>query len=594
MADLQASDKGFDSATGSPPPLSSGSFGGELSSLAQKLEQSSAETTKRLDETRPAKMALLDRLASEKMPTPPEIAPPEKPPVAAPETSPLEKFGSVASALAIFGSLLSRRPLTTALNASASAMNAIKQNDAEAYKRHFDEWKQQSEYAGQVAEWQANRYRDAMDQYKGNHDGLMAQLQTIAALDQDTTMQHTIRTGDLGLVEKVLDDRYRMVKDYKDYQLRLDEFGERKRVDLDNAAYHLAMAARPTGRSSGELQALTEVVKRKEAELGRPLTAEEYVETQRDASIAYQNAARHDDTTRRGQDLRFNAATAATEVRKELGEKADLRNTKAIEGTQWYREQMVGLRELGLTEAGSKREMEERVAKMRDDTSRRGQDLTHGVSEERVQNDKLYKDAVLKLRERGLSDGEAKEKALEEYRDRALSVRKELSGAKQQKAVQQTDSLLHQADDLLALIDKNPNVVGTRGKIGGAYETVKGLINPRAAVDPDFQKFETAMKAFRTEASLAISQSKYYSGARMAEMAKTLPALENFTSAQDASAALATMKGLLEGARLEVGEASKSSLGTITQADLETTARENGMPVDAVKRMLREKGFDVP
>lgn len=167
------------------------------------------------------------------------------------------------------------------------------------------------------------------------------------------------------------------------------------------------------------------------------------------------------------------------------------------------------------------------------------------------------------------------------------------SEAKKEAVLKQTDSLLSQADDLLTMIDKNPSIVGTRGKVGGAVETIKGLLNPRAATDPAFQKFETAMKAFRTEASLAISQSKYYSGARMAEMAKTLPALENFTSAQDATAALTTMRSLLQGAKLEVGEA-QHDLGAITQADLEATARANDLPIDVVKRMLHEKGFDVP
>ena len=71
---------------------------------------------------------------------------------------PLQAFGSFASALAVFGSLLTRRPLISALNASAGAMNAIKQNDMITYKQKYEQWQQSVAQAQQ-------QYKNEQQQY---------------------------------------------------------------------------------------------------------------------------------------------------------------------------------------------------------------------------------------------------------------------------------------------------------------------------------------------------------------------------------------------------------------------------------------------
>lgn len=209
------------------------SFGQSLSSLAQSLERSSEDTTRALAETRPKKIELLSKLAEEKPPAPPEIAKPEAPPKAAGLPDPLQSFGSFASVLGIFGGLLSRRPLTASLKAATAAIQGIKQGNQEAFQRNFDEWKEQSDYAAKVSDWQYQRYRTVLEQNKGNHDQIMSQLQVLASLDQDATALHTIRSGDLGLFEKMMDDRFRMIEGLKDSRLRVEQFAETVRHDKE-------------------------------------------------------------------------------------------------------------------------------------------------------------------------------------------------------------------------------------------------------------------------------------------------------------------------------------------------------------------------
>lgn len=236
LADAQGGSDTKASPKSGPDDFSA--YGASLSSLAQSLEKSSGEATAALAATRPKKMALLDQLAAEKPPAAPDIAKPEAPPKPPGQADPLQSFGSFASALGIFGGLLSRHPLTASLKAASAAIQGAKQHDQEAYQRAFDEWKVQSEYAAKVADWQYQRYRTVLEQNKGSHDQIMSQLQVLASLDQDATALHAIRSGDIGLFEKMMDDRYRMIQGLKDSSLKVKQFDEEVR-------YHNEMMKTP-------------------------------------------------------------------------------------------------------------------------------------------------------------------------------------------------------------------------------------------------------------------------------------------------------------------------------------------------------------
>ena len=75
--------------------------------------------------------------------SPPEIEP-YKPP---PESNPWKAFGSPAMWIAAAGGLLTRRSLTTSLEAGGKVMEAMKANDLEAAKQHYEAWKANTDNA---------------------------------------------------------------------------------------------------------------------------------------------------------------------------------------------------------------------------------------------------------------------------------------------------------------------------------------------------------------------------------------------------------------------------------------------------------------
>lgn len=88
-------------------------------------------------------------------------APTPQQPTEAPEyhpTDPVKAWGSSAMFIAMFGSLLTRTPMTTALNAAASAMKAFHQRDMDEYNIQFKKWQVASTNAAKMYEYQVNAY----------------------------------------------------------------------------------------------------------------------------------------------------------------------------------------------------------------------------------------------------------------------------------------------------------------------------------------------------------------------------------------------------------------------------------------------------
>lgn len=93
---------------------------------------------------------------------------------------PMQSFGSAAGFLATFGSLLTRRPLTSALNAGAAVMTAANQKDATAFSSAYDKWKAETENAWKMTQWD-------MDQYKA----LLGKDETEAKIHATSTKNDT-------------------------------------------------------------------------------------------------------------------------------------------------------------------------------------------------------------------------------------------------------------------------------------------------------------------------------------------------------------------------------------------------------------------
>ena len=104
------------------------------------------------------KVRVLDAEAMKLTPPTPKNVPQS----AAPLTSPVEIWGSAAMILAGIGSLMTRRPMVTALNAASNVLDAYKAKDMEAANRAFKVWEAENHNATQTFNFQQQAYKAAL------------------------------------------------------------------------------------------------------------------------------------------------------------------------------------------------------------------------------------------------------------------------------------------------------------------------------------------------------------------------------------------------------------------------------------------------
>lgn len=92
--------------------------------------------------------------------TPPSLNQPPEPKIK--QTEPMQVWGSMAMAIAGLGSLMTRTPLTTAMNAAADVVTAFRQGDQNAADQAFKTWKIASDNAIQLTNFQQKAYDEAM------------------------------------------------------------------------------------------------------------------------------------------------------------------------------------------------------------------------------------------------------------------------------------------------------------------------------------------------------------------------------------------------------------------------------------------------
>ena len=141
--------------------------------------------------------------------------PPQQTPMAA-------QWGSAAMIFAALGSLFTRRPLTTALNAMAGVMKAYREGDQKNLDNSMEIWKANSEQAMKLADFEMQAYRTALEGIHTQIDlkkeitetqmneAVAKLMATGAAFNDDTAMNVAMSSGVPGfidLVQKRIDAR---------------------------------------------------------------------------------------------------------------------------------------------------------------------------------------------------------------------------------------------------------------------------------------------------------------------------------------------------------------------------------------------------
>jgi hypothetical protein len=156
----------------------------------------------------------------------------ELPPSPVPkQTDPTHIWGSAAMMLAIVGSLMTRQPLVTAMNAAAGVMNAYKKNDKEAADQAFQTWKVATDNAIKLNNYQVDAYKAALgdverrektatEASKAEQDEAVAQFTAQARAFGDETAVQVAQIHGLEAAQRLVAEREAL-------GLRLQEAGPR-------------------------------------------------------------------------------------------------------------------------------------------------------------------------------------------------------------------------------------------------------------------------------------------------------------------------------------------------------------------------------
>lgn len=149
------------------------------------------------------------------------------------------------------------------------------------------------------------------------------------------------------------------------------------------------------------------------------------------------------------------------------------------------------------------------------------------------------------------------------------------SGAKTADAGKRLDDLINEGTELAEFVKAHPNVVGTRGKIVGGIQTLRGVYDPTGPAGSSRQEFVTRMTAFQERVSRELTGTKYMSKQRAEEMERAMPGMGTFESAQQSLKGINQIVELLRGAKAaSVTEGGGGGLGSVGETEFKGTLKK--------------------
>ena len=118
------------------------------------------------------------------------------------ETGPIESFASIGSIFGLLASAFTKTPLTSALNASAAAMNSIHQHDEEGYKSAYEAWKENTALALKRFGMEREMFEDTNKLISTDLEGWKIKQLAIAAQFDN---KKTIAMLDAGMDDKIIE-----------------------------------------------------------------------------------------------------------------------------------------------------------------------------------------------------------------------------------------------------------------------------------------------------------------------------------------------------------------------------------------------------
>lgn len=142
----------------------------------------------------------------------------EPPPPEKKMSNPLEGWGGAAMVFAAIGSLMTRQPLATAMNAAAGAIQAVKKGDDEAYNQAYEQWKVASDNVIKQQNFQVQAYNAALKKIDTDQKGALAEFSAYAkAFGDEATFQRVQQEGRDGAIRAAAAQESATTSFYKNY-----------------------------------------------------------------------------------------------------------------------------------------------------------------------------------------------------------------------------------------------------------------------------------------------------------------------------------------------------------------------------------------
>lgn len=495
------------------PDISSGDLSGIAGTLglgmakaAEKIgpefDKAEAARTKAADsiQSRQSKMdSVIDKMTNLQPPKPPEPFDFKPFEFKGEMHDPVSAFGSTASTLAIIASAFTRAPLTSALNASAKAMNALRQNDMQTYELQFGEWKQNTDYAIKRSTLENEQYKEALDLMKTNFNEGVSLLNSYAILNGNDQLISTLRADPKAAVD--------LVTSYATMIPKLEEASvQLQGMELYRKAKSEAMEAK-----------------------GQPLSAEEdlalrnkYMLDPKSAALLSRSAIDKD------------SMSAAVRTYKIVHPE----DTELTGFDDWWND-----RKGTLTP-----EQKILADKAKEEGRNKRAELTAGIKSQIATNTERHQKEMERLsanKEGDLKDSrEAKQAESERYHRELARIADAKQAFKSDEKGREKEGLFEDIEEAKKLIQTTPGLVGTG--IAGLSGKVERIAENFTADD-----YKPATRLLTLMETIAANAQKQFRGGRLSNQAKedlenALSVLGNFTSGPKAVAALDQLETIIE------------------------------------------------
>lgn len=143
-------------------PVADDAQGDKSAALRAKLDEESAHFTELSDSWTKYQQGMADKVMGAKLPDLTQVEQTLSKPFQAPKQgASAQAWAGVAIAVAALGSLLTRRPLTTAMTAMAGAINAYRKGEQDQLDNSYKIWQANTENALKLGNFEMEAYRAA-------------------------------------------------------------------------------------------------------------------------------------------------------------------------------------------------------------------------------------------------------------------------------------------------------------------------------------------------------------------------------------------------------------------------------------------------